>query len=215
MKTEKQIIAEKLLLLRILYKDNNIWGNLKLQKEVFLSELNLLGARLGGLYYKYFCYNLGPYSKELAENFKLLIERGFIHKSTYDLTNRGIYFVEFVEGVIGNYKKNSKILKTVDSTVEKYKKYNGDQLMRIVYNLKVTPCAIPDKKIKVRDIPVFSDILVPEECQTKINLEIPPHIFDDIKAELEMDSESWETISKRSRGAVKRADRRLLSAIAN
>lgn len=215
MKTEKQKIAQTVLLLRILQKDNNIFGNLKLQKEVFLSELNLLNSKLGGLYYKYFRYTFGPYSKELAETFKVLRNRGFVHKTTYTLTERGTYFVEFVEGVIANYKQNSKILDALDSTVAEYRKCNGYQLTNTVYNMKIAPHDFPNEKMKIKDIPIFCDILVPDKSQTRINLDIPSHILNDIKAELEMDSEYWDSILERNQDAVKRADRRLLSAIAN
>lgn len=211
MKTEKQIIAEKLLLLRILQKDHNITGNLKLQKQVFLSELSLLNSRLGGLYYKYFRYTYGPYSKELAETFKSLADRGFVHKTTYTLTDRGIYFVEFVEGMIGNYKENSTILRVVDSTVEQYRRYSGPKLTDIVYNLKVVAHNMPDEELKIKDIPVFCDILVPEESEIKINFEIPSQVLDDIKAEFEIDVESWGKIAERNPDSLKRAKQKLVA----
>ncbi len=215
MKTEKQKISEALLLLRILHKDNNILGNLKLQKEVFLTELNLLQSDLGGLYYKYFRYNLGPYSKELAENFKWLAERGFVHKTTYSLTERGIYLVEFMEGVLREYKKNAKIFDLVDSTVSQYRDYNGYKLTNVVYNLKVAPHDLPDEEIKVKDIPVFTDILVAEDFEDAANLEFPPSILDSLRAELEMDKKTWDALLEKNPDTLRRAKRQLLAAIAN
>ena len=211
MKTEKQKIAQTILLLRILHKDNNISGNLKLQKEVFLSELRLLNQKLGGLYYKYFRYTYGPYSKELAETLKSLADRGFVHKSTYTLTERGTYFIEFVEAMIGDYRQNSKILKVVDSTVKEYERYSGPRLTNIVYELKVIPRDMPGEEVKVKDIPVFCDILVPEESEMAVNFEIPSQVLDDIKTELEIDMESWERMAERNPDSLKRAKQKLLA----
>src|SRR5438034_10006626 len=108
MKTEKQKISQRLLLLRILAKDGNMWGNLKLQKQVFLNELNLINADMGGLYYKYFRYQFGPFSSDLTTDFQWLSNLGIVHKTTFKLTERGRYFVEFTEGMLKDYRHNSK-----------------------------------------------------------------------------------------------------------
>ena len=213
MKPEKQKIAEAILLLRILHQDSNILGNLKLQKEVFLSELNLLRSKMGGLYYKFFRYTLGAYSPELAESFKLLVERGFVYKSSFKLTDRGMYLVEFTEGAIKDYRHNAKILSNIDSTVKQYKHYNGMQLKRIVYDLKLEFDDMPGKKVRVEDIPTFFDILVPEHSEVSFSLEIPAHILEDIKTELAMDESSWEALGKEDPKVLKRSKRRLLAAL--
>jgi uncharacterized protein YwgA len=215
MKTEKQRIAETVLLLRILGKDNNIFGNLKLQKEVFLTELRLLEANLGGLYYKYFFYNYGPFSSDLATDYTSLAEKGFIHKTTYRLTPRGQYLVEFVEGSIRRHGQNSKILDIVDTTVTKYRKFNGRQLMQIVYDLVVEPEDMPGKKIKIEDMPIFTDILLPECCNFKSQLEIPAHLLADIKAELSLDKKIWESLEEVHADAIKEATQSLMRAVSS
>lgn len=215
MKTEKQEISETLLLLRILQKDDNIDGSLKLQKEVFLTEQNLLRSQLGVLCYKYFRYTWGPYSKELAEKFKSLAERGFVHKTTYTLTERGIYLLEFVDGILRDYRHNSKIFEIVDSTVAKYKRYSGPQLTNIVYNTEVEAHDSPGKELKVKDIPVFTDIFVPEDFEHMAGLEFPPALLHALKAELSMDKETWESLPEKKQNALRRAKKQLLAAIAN
>lgn len=215
MKSEKQKISEALLLLRILQRDNNIFGNLKLQKEVFLTELKLLEAGLGGLYYRYFRYNYGPYSRELAESFKWLAERSFIHKTTFTLTERGLYLVELTEGVLRDYKQNPKIFDAVDSTVDEHRRHNGYQLTQVVYNTKVAPHDVPGEELKVKDIPMFCDILVIEDFENAAGLAFPPSFLDTLKSELEMDRETWESLPEKHRGALRRAKKRLQDAVAN
>lgn len=215
MKTEKQKISETLLLLRILQKDHNIDGNLKLQKEVFLTERNLLKSHSGGLYYKYFRYTLGPYSKELAEKFKLLVKLGFVHRTSYMLTERGTYLVEFVEGILRDYQHNSRIFEIVDSTVAKYKRYSGPQLKTIVYNTDVESHDQPGKKLKVKDISVFTDIFVHEDFEDMPSLEFSPSLWDALKTELSMDKETWESLPEKKQDTLRRAKKQLLTAIAN
>ena len=185
MKTERQKIAQSLLLLKILREDENIFGRTKLQKQVFLNELRLIQSNLGGLYYNYFRYNYGPFSSELFTDFTVLANKGFLHKTTFRLTDRGRYLVEYVEGSIKGYKGNAKIFETVESTTRKYKKYNGTQLMKMVYRLEVEPDDMPGQKLQVEDIDTFVNILLPELHKYKFELEFPAGI-------LRISKKSWQ-----------------------
>lgn len=214
MKTKKQKMSQSLLLLKILQEDENILGNLKLQKQVFLNELKLLESDMGGLYYKYFRYNYGPFSSDLWTDFTVLANRGFIHKTTYRLTERGQYLIKFVEGSISKYQNNEKIFDLIKHTTGKYRKYTGSQLMKIVYNLAVEPEDIPGEKVKIEDMPTFTEILLPE-CHTfKYELKIPDYLLDDIKSELAMDKETWNNLEENHVQAIKRATQELKNAIA-
>ncbi len=214
MKTDKQKISQSLLLLKILQEDRNILGNLKLQKQVFLNELKLIESDMGGLYYKYFRYNYGPFSSDLWTDFSILANKGFIHKTTYRLTERGRYLVKFVEGSIAKYQDNEKIFSLIKHTTGKYKKYTGSQLMKLVYDLAVEPEDIPGEKVKIEDMPTFTEILLPE-CHTfKYELKIPNHLLDDIKSELAMDKETWDNLEESHVQAIKKATQELKNAIA-
>jgi len=210
MKTEKQKLSQSLLLLKILGTDNNIFGNLKLQKQVFLNELTLTGSKIGGLYYKYFCYNYGPFSADLMDNYSVLAHKGFIHKTTYSLTQRGEYLIEYIEGSIRKHKDNKRIFRTVENTTNRYRKYNGTELMQIVYRLVVEPEDMPGQSMKVKDIPVFKDILMPECHEFKYQLKIPPRILDDVKTELAMDQDEWKTLERTRADAVEDATKSLM-----
>lgn len=215
MKTESQKISETLLLLRIVEKDRNILGRLKFQKEVFLAEWTLLESNLGGLFFKFFRYNLGPYSKDLAETFEFLCQKGFIHKSNFRLTERGEYLNEFVEKTLKSYQNNSKIFHAVDSTVKKYSHFNGQELKNQVYRLKVKPFDLPEKELTVEKIPSFTDIIVPQQFSSTLNFQIPLSLERDLKIEFGMEKKNWENIEKHYPKALKRAENRLRVALGN
>lgn len=215
MKNEKQKISQSLLLLKILQEDGNILGNLKLQKQVFLNELKLIESNTGGLYYKYYRYKLGPFSTDLLTDFTVLVNKGFVHKTTYRLTRRGQYLIDFVEGSIRNYRHNEKIFGLIKHTTEKYRKYTGIQLMKLIYNLEVEPEDMPGKKVKIEDIPTFTDILLPECRSFKHELKIPAHILSDIKEELAMDRDTWDCLEETHANAIRKATRSLSEAVSS
>jgi uncharacterized protein YwgA len=210
MKTEKQKISQLLLLLKILETDNNIFGNLKLQKQVFLNELTLTRSNIGALYYKYFRYNYGPFSADLMDDYNVLAHKGFIHKTTYSLTERGEYLIEYIEGFIRKHKNNEHIFRKVEKTTERYKRYNGTELMQKVYRLVVEPEDMPGQSMKVKDIPAFKDILMPECHEFKYALKIPPRILDDVKTELAMDQDEWGNLERTRADAVEDATKSLM-----
>ena len=214
MKTEQQKISEIILLLKVLQEDDNIGGATKLQKQIFLNELQLTDRKSGGLYYKYFRYNYGPFSRQLQDNFNALVNLGFVHKTTYRPTERGKYLIGYVEGCIANYQDNALIFDIIGTTTAKYRKYNGSQLMRLVYDMAISPIERPDHKMKIKDIQIFTDLLLPE-CETfKHELSFPDQIFSDIKAELSMDKETWDNLEDTHAGAIKKATEELKNAIA-
>lgn len=184
-----------------------------MQKQVFLNELRLLQSNIGGLYYKYFRYNYGPFSGDLWMDFTLLANKGFVHKTTYELTLRGRYLLEFVEGSIRKYKDNEEIFNLIERTTAKYRKYTGAQLMNLVYDLVVEPEDMPGKKVKIEDIPAHTDILLPECHSFKYELKIPSQILSDIKEELAMDLDKWDHLEETHSSAVRKATRSLSAAL--
>jgi len=213
MKTEKQKISQMLLLLRILAKDENIWGNLKLQKQVFLNELALIKANIGGLYYKYFRYQLGPFSAELASDFQWVTNAGLAHKTTYKLTDKGQYLVDFLEGTIGDYKNNAQILKLLDKTTQKYQPYDGQRLMKLVYQLLVEPEDMPGAELKIEQMPTFMDILLPDRHEFKYQFQIPPSILEDIKEELAFNGKLEKKLKKRLPALLAQSEKQLRDAL--
>jgi uncharacterized protein YwgA len=168
---------------------------------------------LGGLYYNYFRYNYGPFSSELFTDFTVLANKGFLHKTTFRLTDRGRYLVDYVEGSIKGYKGNAKIFETVESTTRKYKKYNGTQLMKMAYRLEVEPDDMPGQKIQVQDIDTFVNILLPELHKYKFELEFPAGILEDIKEELAMEQSTWDSLEDIHANVITKATRNLMRLV--
>jgi len=213
MKTENQKVSENILLLKILEKDNNILGATKLQKQVFLNELKLDEMDAGGLYYKYFRYNYGPFSFQLQNSYNILADKGFVHKTTYRLTDRGKYFIGYAEGCLASYKNNSRIFESVEETTQKYKRYNGTQLMRLVYDMAIAPVENPTRRMKIKDIPAFTDLLRPECNSFEYELKFPAHILEDFKEELAMDKDTWDNLEESQSPAIKKATHALAAAL--
>jgi uncharacterized protein YwgA len=213
MKTEQQKISQIVLLLHILAKDASILGNLKLQKEVFLNEFNLTKSNCGGLYYKFFRYQFGPYSSNLTTDFQWLRNVGLVHKSTYKPTERGQYLADFIEGTIRSYHKNARIFDAIDKITEKCKPYTGQQLMNIVYRLSIEPEDMPGRNLKIRDIPMFTDLLAPEYREFKIELDIPENIVEDIRAEVAFDEEEQKRAKRNLPKLLKESEEALRQAL--
>ena len=213
MKTEKQKIAQSLLLLKILREDENVFGRTKLQKQVFLNELRLIQSDLGGLYYNYFRYNYGPFSSDLFTDFTVLGNKGFLHKTTFKLTERGQYLIDYVEGSIKNFKANAKIFEMVESTTRKYRKYNGTELMKMVYRLEVEPDDMRGQQLQIENIDTFVNILLPELHKYKHELEFPSGILEDVKEELAMDQDTWNNLAETRADVIKKASRDLMKAV--
>ncbi len=215
MKTEKQKIIQRLLLLRILAQDENIWGNLKLQKQVFLNELALIKSNFGGLYYKYFRYQLGPFSADLAADFQWVANTGLAHKTTYKVTDRGQYLVDFVDGTIGDYKNNSQILKLIDKTTARYTPYDGQKLMKLVYQLALPPEDTPGTEVKIEKMPTFMDILSPERHTFKCEFQIPPSTLEDIKDELGYNEDQERKLKKKLPTLLAQSGKRLRESLSS
>jgi uncharacterized protein YwgA len=213
MKSEKQKISQSLLLLKILREDENIFGRTKLQKQVFLNELRLIQSNLGGLYYKYFRYNYGPFSSDLFTDFTVLGNKGFLHKTTFRLTDRGRYLIDYVEGSIKGYKENSRIFQTVENTTRKYRKYNGTELMKMVYRVEVEPDDMPGQRLQIENIDTFVNILLPELHHLKHEIEFPTGILENIKEELAMAQSTWDSLEDIHANVIKNASRNLMKAV--
>lgn len=213
MKTSQQRVTEKILLLHILDQDNNIFSKLKLQKEVFLIELKFAESGVGGLYYKFFKYNYGPYSKELAIDCANLANLGLIHKSTFKLTERGKSLIKYVEEATGNYKNNGKVLEILRKCLFEYKLSNGKQLMKLVYDLEIEPENLPGEIMKIKHVPIFLDLIVPEYCSFNWTFEIRSEILTDIVEELSMDEDAWNSLETTHKTAIAQATKNLADAV--
>ena len=103
--------------------------NLRIQKLGFRSELK--GQLIGSLpvFFKFFRYNLGPYSKELAWQIRELEERYFIDSETRCLTWRGEYLLEYIEPEIQQHQAARRAIETIRETCEECRSIRSSSIL--------------------------------------------------------------------------------------
>lgn len=167
-------------------------GNLKIQKLGFISEWRAQEARVLAAHYKFFRYQFGPYSKDLANDVGFLKERGFVDVFNR-LTARGNYLVEYIRPEIERNENSALSLEIIKGVCSEYARYSGIQLKRQVYEMVVPVIDYNNCPLKVRDIGYFTDILDPmkltglKECAN-----FPDDTVDDLKREFYIPPETLD-----------------------
>lgn len=133
-------------------------GNLKVQKLVFLHEFLGIKDKIKSNHYKYFRYNLGPYSKDLANDIGQLENLGILNSSR-KLTKRGRFFLEYFRPEVS--KSIGQSLEYADAVCDSFGKATGPKLVNQVYKLSVPVSDLGGNYKTVRDIPIFTDIFDP------------------------------------------------------
>lgn len=192
MRTLKEQTIDQVLLLYLFFLGNEqggMYGNLKHQKLTFIVEKELVDNKIKAVHFKFFSYNLGPYSKELAEDIKTLIGNGFITTSG-KLTERGHSFLsQCKERIFG---MNEHIISLISQNVKKYARFDGKRLKSIVYGLKVRPHDLPYQELKVKDIPLFLDIFVPELfTDFELSFNLPEEDIESLHLSLMTSPQEW------------------------
>jgi uncharacterized protein YwgA len=212
MRTPIEVLQDKLLLLYLVSsvkKYGFMEGNLKLQKIVFLSEWQLMSNDIKALHFKYFRYRYGPFSKELlCDNQDLQTDGYLTHQ--FNLTEKAIDLLDYAIEPIMRYGANLEIFNKIDNICATYSKITGLRLTDKVYRMEIVPYDMPGKMIKIRDIPAFIDILVPENFGSRYVLEVPAALMADIEEEFS----GKELTQEEERAAIDRSTERLAELIA-
>lgn len=185
MRKKREIIQDKILLLYLVsfVKNNHdIEGNLKFQKLFFLTEWKLMESGIKALNFKFFRYLYGPFSKELLCDYNELKEKKYL-SSLFNLSEKAIDLIDYIHESIKDIGNNSKIIDCMTKTCSVYSKYPGIALTNKVYDMEIEPYDMPDKKMKIKDIPHFFNILVPENFKAETKMEIPEFLIKDIEQE--------------------------------
>jgi len=190
MRKDEDHIIDKFLLLylidQIFQKGFRISGALKLQKIIFLAEWEMIKRELKGFHFKFFRYNLGPYSKQLQLDYNSLAEKGFINKSTYSLTVCGRSLIKHLLSVPKIYEENAIFFQSLDESLNKWGIHSGEELKNKIYNMSITPHDLPNFETLIKDIPMFFDIIVPELLQNLKEFKLPPDAIEDLEYEFSL-----------------------------
>lgn len=167
-------------------KISTVSGNIKAQKLTFLLELRALRAELALGHYRFFRYQMGPYSADLAEDIKLLQREQFIRPNR-SLTKRGEFLRDFITESLADNDHLRLTNDIVHAVVVDYGEKSGVDLMEMVYGMKV-PVFGYGREMKVRDIPTFVDILDPAHTpELRAVQPLPKDLIDDLDAEFAID----------------------------
>ena len=212
MRESIETLKDKILLLYLLSKIKEygeMSGNLKLQKIVFLSENELMNTGIKGFHFKFFRYNIGPFSKELMIDYNDLNADGFV-SSYFTLKSRAEDLLDYIIDPLKEIQNNQNTFGIIDKICKTYGSYSGLKLTNIVYDMVIEPYDL-QKEMKIKDIPPFIDILVPECFDAEIKFEIPNLLLEDIKREFVI----GEISDKESIKIIDKAENRLINAIRN
>jgi uncharacterized protein YwgA len=163
--------------------------NLKIQKVTFVSENEARGEKLKAAYFPFFRYNLGPYSKILANDVRRLEDFGFVNPESRLPTERGRYILEYVQEFIKESKQAQYSINILRSVCKTYKDVKSSKLVDIVYKMKVPVVQYCGEVRAVKDIPLYVDILDPENEYLSDLPPIPQQILEDLEAEFSTSSE--------------------------
>lgn len=170
--------------------------NLRIQKLCFRSEIK--GKQSGHVpaFFKFFRYDLGPYSKELANEVTALEARDFVNSETRCLTWRGEYLLEYVAPEIEKFKEAQRAIQVIEEVCEECRSIRASStLVDKTYEMVVPVDQFGDRMMKVKDIPMHTDIIIPELMPNAAYLsdemiadleeewKIPPSALDESSAE--------------------------------
>jgi uncharacterized protein YwgA len=186
MRAFAQVAWDYIALLTLLNaaQSDRLVDNLKIQKLTFITETRALEAELKVSHYPFFRYNLGPFSKYLANDVRRLEENGFVDTETRSLTERGKYLIRYVTPEIRQSQNALRAFTIIDTVCNQFRVYRSSRLVDIVYDMSVPVFAFGNEIMKVRDIPMLTDILCPTESQGQEVGALSDEVVEDIKHEL-------------------------------
>ncbi|MHA1364312.1 MAG: type II toxin-antitoxin system antitoxin SocA domain-containing protein [Candidatus Freyarchaeota archaeon] len=162
MRWKLERVTNNLLLLYLIDQANergNVENDLKLQKLVFLSQMELMKRGLKAFSYNFFRWLKGPFSKNLAIDKSDLAEVGLVKVSRkgIELTNRGKELLKDCRQIFEE-EENRKFVKYIDEIIEKYAQFSPDEIKDIVYSMEVTVPKIREI-MNIKEIPLGKLIL--------------------------------------------------------
>lgn len=177
-------------------------GNFKIQKLGFLAELRgQVECGLRAAHYKFFRYQFGPYSKDLANDVGFLKERGFLD-GLNRLTDRGHYLVDYLKPEIEDNEMSILSLNVIGHVCNEYGRYSGPQLKRQVYDMTVPVIDYGNCVLKVKDIGYFTDILDPIRLDLRESANFRDDTLDDLKSEFNIPLDRVSPDNQETKAAV-------------
>lgn len=153
----RQKIVDRLLTLYLynrVSEQSKMWGDVKLQKLVFLSEKKMLEEQKRGFHYRFFRWDHGPMSKSLYEDHDFLKSNDLVDSESLQVSDLGESILDDASELLD---ANEGVVQYIDSVTEEFGSESGSRLKSIVYDLEVSPLT-SGNSIRVEDIPEGVDI---------------------------------------------------------
>jgi hypothetical protein len=193
--------VDLVLLAYMIREASPFYGETKVQKTSFLSELYLRDQGLSGPRFPFFRFKNGPFSKELPDALTALSNGSFIIQSSpLKLTVMGHELAELIDE-LKLIPENRALFETLDETLMHCQPRGGEQLMNEVYELEMRPERWSEK-LKIKDIPQNTDLIVPA---TDRSLIIPRELIELITKELETSEDDVRRAAKEERPKLEEA----------
>jgi len=191
---------------------SSIDGNLKVQKLSFITELEGIRAQFAAMHFKFFRYNQGPYSKELANDVQYLIGREVITAGKR-LTKKGHFILDYIAPEVSHSQKASEAFSIIENVANQYGKKSGPRLVDLVYKMIVPVYDLGGEEMRVEDVGLFTDIFVPmAQTLTEVDV-LNADMIADIEQELALPLEALNPSNPEYQRTVNEALERVRVAI--
>jgi hypothetical protein len=114
---------------------------------------------------------------------------GFIDSETGEILERGRYLLDYVKPELENYELTPTFYGVVEKVAKSWQSYRGWSIAEKVYELKVPVDGLSGKIMRVQDIPIHTDILIPEQSTAHDFQPFSDDLIDDIYSELSIPPE--------------------------
>jgi uncharacterized protein YwgA len=192
MRNEEQEIWDQVFLLNLFGCSEEPLDNLKIQKIVFISEDEARKIQLAAAHFPFFRYNLGPYSKVVANDVRKLEDFGFIDPETRRPTQRGEYVLSYIKDFVPTSDRTVTALEILEKVCAEYRYVKSSRLVDIVYDRPVSVFGLNGEVMKVRDIPLCTDILFPVEERLVDPIKLPAQVLSDLHTEFSLSAEDLD-----------------------
>ncbi|GEM_PF-251046 len=186
MRKPQDITIDRTLLIYVLHvaesKEFAMVSDVKLQQLVFLAELQMLGKGLRGFHFEFMRYPYGAFSKDLDND--LLALRKKERLQNFDLVGQAEECIPLLEEAIPGVEANEKIMELIHTVIEAYGSQDLDQIAKSVEDVEISAVDRPEEKIRIRDIPFHSMVLVPSRIEVTGEFSLPPKTLSQLNTAL-------------------------------
>jgi hypothetical protein len=118
------------------------------------------------------------------------------HGGIFEIAERGEILYEMIFPELRSLPKNREVFALLDETLDHCRPRTGKQLMEEIYRMKVRPDEFEDLVVKVADMPLGIDIIVPPKGHTiEISEELSRLLLEELNLTASDISKARETLA--------------------